>query len=147
MRVRLVVEIWRHVDEPEVIHLTHDRFDAQVTDREGRPGYDPTLYATLSELLDESEEVPGGRRQRGEGKRARRSDEPRPEVEERQVRYELSGGAAACSRRLRCERSIRLCQAKHDVGVRWLLHRTDERPDPLGDRGSRVGGLPCGIGL
>ena len=73
--MRLMVEIWRHVDEPDVIHLSHDRFDAQVTDREGRAGYDPTFYAALSELLDESGEVRSGRRQRGEGKRARRPDE------------------------------------------------------------------------
>ena len=73
--MRLMVEIWRHVDEPDVIHLSHARFDAQVTDREGQAGYDPTFYAALSELLDESGEVPGGRRQRGEGKRARGPDE------------------------------------------------------------------------
>jgi hypothetical protein len=72
-----MVEIWRHVDEPDVIHLSHDRFDAVVTDRAGRPGYDPTFYATLSELLNESGEVPGGRRQRGAGKRARGPDEVR----------------------------------------------------------------------
>jgi hypothetical protein len=75
MRVRLTLEIWRQVDEAEVIHLAHDRFRAQVTNREGQPGYDPTLYAALSELLDESGQVPGGRRQRGEGKRARGQDE------------------------------------------------------------------------
>jgi hypothetical protein len=74
-RVRLTIEIWRHVDEPDVINLTHARFQAQVTNRRGRPGYEPTLYAALSELLDESGEVPGGRRQRGKGKRARRPDD------------------------------------------------------------------------
>jgi hypothetical protein len=73
--MRLVVEIWRRADEPDVIHLTHDRFDARVTNREGRPGYDPALYAKLAELLDESGEIPAGRRQRGEGKRARRPGE------------------------------------------------------------------------
>jgi hypothetical protein len=76
-----MVEIWRHVDDPDVIHLSHDRFDAQVTNREGQPGYDPTFYETLSELLDESGEAPGGRRQRGEGKRARRPDEERGDTE------------------------------------------------------------------
>ena len=79
--MRLIVEIWRHADEPDVIHLTHDRFHAQVTNRRGRPGYDPTFYAALSELLDESGEVPGGRRQRGEGKRARGPDELRRKTE------------------------------------------------------------------
>jgi len=73
--VKLTVEIWRHADEPDLIHLTHDRFHAQVTNREGRLGYYPTLYAKLSELLDESGELPAGRRQRGEGKRARPASE------------------------------------------------------------------------
>jgi hypothetical protein len=81
MTVRLIVEIWRQVDEPDVVHLTHDRFHAQVTNRKGRLGYDPTLYRTLSELLDESGEIPAGRRQRGEGKRARRPDELRGDTE------------------------------------------------------------------
>jgi hypothetical protein len=79
--VRLIVEIWRRADEPDVIHLTHERFHAQVTNREGRVGYDPTLYTELSELLDASGEVPVGRRQRGEGKRARRRDEPRGDAD------------------------------------------------------------------
>jgi hypothetical protein len=52
-----------------------------VTNRKGRLGYDPTLYRTLSELLDESGEIPAGRRQRGEGKRARRPDELRGDTE------------------------------------------------------------------
>jgi hypothetical protein len=77
VRVKVAVEIWRRADEPDVIHLTHDRFDARVTNREGWPGYDPALYATLAELLDESGEIPAGRRQRGEGKRARHPGELR----------------------------------------------------------------------
>jgi hypothetical protein len=73
--VKLNVEIWRHADEPDLIHLTHDRFHAQVTDKQGRLGYYPTLYKKLSELLDESGEPRAGGRQRGEGKRARRPTE------------------------------------------------------------------------
>lgn len=73
--MKLDVEIWRHVDEPDLIHLTHDRFHAQVTNREGRLGYYPTLYKKLSELLDESGEPRAGGRQRGKGKRARRPSE------------------------------------------------------------------------
>lgn len=79
--MRLILEIWRRTDEPDVIHLTHERFHAEVTNREGRLGYDPTLYAKLSKLLDESGEVPAGRRQRGEGRRARRTDEPRGDAD------------------------------------------------------------------
>ncbi|MBA3431308.1 MAG: hypothetical protein H0U16_07495 [Actinobacteria bacterium] len=75
--MKLTVEIWRHIDEPDLIHLTHNRFHAQVTNKEGRLGYYPTLYKKLCELLDESEEPLAGRRQQGEGKRARRADEPR----------------------------------------------------------------------
>jgi hypothetical protein len=74
--VKLNVEIWRHVDEPDLIHLTHDRFHAQVTDQEGRLGYYPSLYKKLSELLNESGEPLAGQRQQGEGKRARRANEP-----------------------------------------------------------------------
>jgi hypothetical protein len=74
--VKLSVEIWRHVDEPDLIHLTHDRFHAQVTDKEGRLGYYPTLYKKLSELLDVSGEPRAGRRQQSEGKRAGQANEP-----------------------------------------------------------------------
>ena len=76
--MKLTVEIWRHVDDPHLIHLTHDRFHAQVTDREDLRGYYPSLYKKLSELLEESGEPIAGGRQKGEGKRASRRAGPDP---------------------------------------------------------------------
>ena len=74
--MRLTVEIWRHAGQPDVIHIAHERFHAQVRDQPSSSGGDPALYRSLSALLDESGEPASGRRQRGAGRRARRASEP-----------------------------------------------------------------------